>query len=289
MMKIAPKYRGLIGTLAVHAVLLLLMLLITLRTTHMPDDYGGITINFGTDFDGSGVIEPIDQQANEPESMAGAQPHSQPKQLAQEQAEEKAPDLLTQEEEEAPTLNRQDDPVDEAELKRQEELARQRELELERQRQEEAERLKKQQEEAAKNRLRDLMSGTFGGKNETGGATGEGAGTTTGNEGDPEGSTESTKRDSDGQGVSYDLGDRRHDGPLVKPDYQVNDYGVVVVRIVVNQDGKVAIAEAGVRGTTTTNPRLINAAREAALKTRFSRVDKPGVQQGTITYRFQLN
>ena len=281
----APKYRGLIGTIAFHVMILVLMLLITLKTTRQPDDLGGITINFGTEEDGSGLTEPEEQEPAAPSAVA------QRTQPVRERAKEPAPNLMTQDKEEAPTITKQTNPVDEAELKRQQELARQRELELERQRQEEAERLKQQQQQAQLNAMRDRMQRTLGGQAAEGGTQGEGTGTVTGNQGSISGSTESTNRGEGGrgEGVSFSLSGRSVIGSLVKPEYRVNDYGTVVVRITVDRDGVVTAAEAGVRGTTTTDTRLINAARDAAFKTRFNRIENPGVQQGTITYHFKLN
>jgi len=85
------------------------------------------------------------------------------------------------------------------------------------------------------------------------------------------------------------LGDRTVDGNIVKPVYSVQDQGKVVVTIWVDQYGKVQQAKPGAEGTTVTNSALWKAAREAALKTRFSMsADAPALQQGSITYIFKL-
>lgn len=78
-------------------------------------------------------------------------------------------------------------------------------------------------------------------------------------------------------------------GNLPKPDYTVNKSGMVVVKIVVDQNGIVTNALPGQSGTTVTDATLWDAAKRAALKARFS-VDSnaPAKQIGTITYVFTL-
>lgn len=76
---------------------------------------------------------------------------------------------------------------------------------------------------------------------------------------------------------------------LKVPGYNVQERGIVVVRILVNQYGDVTRAEAGVEGTTTLNPALLNEARKAALQAHFNmKADAPVEQEGTITYTFNL-
>jgi hypothetical protein len=62
-----------------------------------------------------------------------------------------------------------------------------------------------------------------------------------------------------------------------------------VVEVAVNQEGKVTKAQAIGRGSTTSDSKLLKAAEEAALKTRFNvKKDAPISQVGTITYVFSL-
>ena len=78
-------------------------------------------------------------------------------------------------------------------------------------------------------------------------------------------------------------------GSLPAPDYSINKSGKVVVRIMVDQYGKVVNAIPGMSGTTVQDKTLWNAAKEAALKARFNiSSTAPGVQEGTITYIFKL-
>lgn len=76
---------------------------------------------------------------------------------------------------------------------------------------------------------------------------------------------------------------------LARPAYPVDQSGIVVVTIKVDNYGTVIEAKAGAEGTTVTNKALWNAARQAALKTRFKQsINAPAVQEGTITYVFKI-
>lgn len=78
-------------------------------------------------------------------------------------------------------------------------------------------------------------------------------------------------------------------GSIPRPGYNVQDEGIVVVAIWVDNYGKVVKAQAGADGTTVTNTALWNAARKAALETHFNQsADAPQLQEGTITYVFKL-
>lgn len=78
-------------------------------------------------------------------------------------------------------------------------------------------------------------------------------------------------------------------GTLPRPTYNLQQSGVVVVRIRVNQYGTVESAVAGVEGTTVTDKTLWAAARKAAMESHFNQSsDAPAVQEGTITYIFKL-
>lgn len=79
-------------------------------------------------------------------------------------------------------------------------------------------------------------------------------------------------------------------GSLPLPDYSVSESGRVVVAIKVDRNGNVVYANPGVAGTTTTNSRLREAAKKAAMKAKFSvNSSAPELQEGTITYLFRLD
>ena len=76
---------------------------------------------------------------------------------------------------------------------------------------------------------------------------------------------------------------------LKKPVYSTQESGKVVVKIWVDQYGKVQKAVPGADGTTVTDKNLWTAARNAALETVFNESSKaPALQEGTITYIFNL-
>lgn len=85
------------------------------------------------------------------------------------------------------------------------------------------------------------------------------------------------------------LAGRSVNGTLPRPYYGVQASGKVVVKILVDQYGDVQSAQPGVEGTTATDKRLWEAARKAALGAHFNMdPDAPALQEGTITYIFNL-
>lgn len=104
--------------------------------------------------------------------------------------------------------------------------------------------------------------------------------------GHPQGN--STAGKTDGK-PKANLEGRHTKGSLPRPLYNVQDEGIVVVTIWVDQYGKVQKAVPGGKGSTTANKDLLNEARKAAMKTIFNQEGKaPTLQKGTITYFFIL-
>lgn len=252
---------GIIGT-TVFAVLLFLLLIFSYFTlASPPQDLEGIPVMFGSTEDAFGIVEP---------PMAEITP--QPTQ------ERVIPEYSPTE----PLITQTTEPTIDVEAQREEER-RQAQLAEERRRQEEAER-RRLAEEARKREINEQMSGLFGENQGSRGNT-EGTGTqgvSTGN------STQGSPIGTGGIG-SYDLGGRSlGSGGLAQPSYNVNDYGIIVINITVDPAGNVILAEIG-RGTNTPNSSLRNEALRAARNTKFNAINSPNNQQGTITYRFNLN
>lgn len=104
--------------------------------------------------------------------------------------------------------------------------------------------------------------------------------------GQANGNTEKGKVDGS---ANAHLKGRNAVGTLPRPTYNLQESGVVVVKIRVNQYGTVESAVAGVEGTTVTDKTLWAAARKAAMESHFNQSsDAPAVQEGTITYIFKL-
>lgn len=120
-------------------------------------------------------------------------------------------------------------------------------------------------------------------------STSEGPAAGEGNAGDlsgaPEGSHDGTGQS--GWGISYDLSGRSVVGKLPKPSFLGDKYGKIIIEITVDASGQVIYADPQMQGSTTNSKRLIDAAREAALKTKFSPSESL-MQTGTITYVFTL-
>ncbi len=132
----------------------------------------------------------------------------------------------------------------------------------------------------------------FPGRTEGSTSTSQGDSATpeSGNQGDESGTPEGASGGT-GQGmtgVAYNLSGRSLVGELPKPDYNENSAGKVIMDVVVDERGVVTNATYRAQGSTTNNSVLIEAARSAALKARFSESES-FVQGGTITYIFKMN
>lgn len=97
------------------------------------------------------------------------------------------------------------------------------------------------------------------------------------------------KGDADGKPNAHLEGRTVDKAGLKKPVYTSQETGKVVVKIWVDQYGKVQKAVPGADGTTVTDKDLWTAARNAALETGFNMsASAPALQEGTITYIFNL-
>ena len=77
---------------------------------------------------------------------------------------------------------------------------------------------------------------------------------------------------------------------LPSPNTNTNKEGKVVVKIWVDRSGNVTQTSAPEKGSTLTDGAIVNQAKSAAMKAKFSpKEDAPEVQTGTITYVFRNN
>jgi TonB family protein len=72
------------------------------------------------------------------------------------------------------------------------------------------------------------------------------------------------------------------------PSYPGNASGKIVIRVAVDQHGKVTSATYEPKGSTSSDGALIAAAIAAAKRAQFTE-SRSYVQGGTITYNFKLN
>lgn len=289
----SDKSLGVFGTIVFHLLLLLALIFISISSVDPGDE--GILVELGDSPTGQGQFTP---SSSAPAAQTSTPPASQPASTPPPTPSASTParqQVLTQNTEEAPAISAQEKArqeeqkrIAEQERQRQAEIERQRKAEQERQRQEELERQKREQQAAA---ARIAVSEAFsnsGSNSQSAGDTG-GSGTQGALTGDPN-ATNRTGTGLGNKGVEYSLKGRNHIGNLPKPVYNVQESGRVVVRIVVDREGRVTHAEHRLQGSTTTSSALINAAIDAARKTRFnSDPNATPSQEGTITYVFDLN
>lgn len=302
-MKYLEEHRsGLIGTLVTHGALLLFLMYFSIINTIPVPAEEGILVNFGDSETGLGMEEPApgerEPSVNPIESASEklVAPPPPAKKLKEAEAEEQ---VVTQDIEKTvavktPKVNKVVEKVD-PEKQRLAEEERIRKQELLREQQEEQRLLAQAAAEQRKigeinSRAKNVFGG--GGKGSPDSkSTSQGVTYGSGNQGVPQGSANVDRYGPGGgigNGVSASL-DGRTSLSLPKPQYPGNEEGVVVVQVTVDKSGLVKKAEAGFRGSNTTDPDLIAAAKKAALQARFN-VDNnaPALQVGIITYRFTL-
>jgi TonB family protein len=111
-----------------------------------------------------------------------------------------------------------------------------------------------------------------------------------GDQGKPNGNPNSNNYTGNGGagGTDFSLAGRSN-VTLPKPQYNSNQQGRVVVRIWVDQQGRVTRAEYEPKGSSTSDGDLVAKAIAAARKARFNAdPNAPDEQRGTITYIFKI-
>jgi TonB family protein len=278
---------SLVGTIGFHVLIIVLLLFVYMKPTILEDRLSegleGVPVMFGNVPDAFGQDEPNGRgsgavAANEPApneaEVAKPVESSKPEPVAKGNN-----NIATQDTEETIALK-------EANRKAAEENRRREAEETEKRRiQAEADRAAREQAEKGK-AIDNQMSGLFGNGSGSG-SRGETEGT--GTQGVPTGNASYGKTSGVGGWGSFDLGGRSlGSGGLVKPTYSVDDYGTVVVDIIVDAKGNVVEANIG-KGTNTPSTTLRAEALKAAKKTKFNAVSAVINQKGTITYKFNLN
>jgi TonB family protein len=265
----SSKTRSILGSVIIHAILLVLLLLFGFRTPLPLPAEQGILINFGTSDQGSGIAEP---------KPAVAASNETAKQTPSETVKETP---LTQDFEEAATI-----PTPKPVVKPKPET---------KPKPKPVETVKPQNEQPkpVEEKPREVnQQALFPGQKPGGSNTGEGETGNPGNQGSVDGSTESNSHIGGpvggGDGISFSLGGRSRLS-LPSPEYPKQKSGRVVVEVTVDRNGNVTKATGGVKGSTTTDIDLVKAAERAALLAKFNvKSDAPAEQIGTITYVFRL-
>ncbi len=130
-----------------------------------------------------------------------------------------------------------------------------------------------------------------GRRNQQAGDGGKGNTQGGGTQGDPNGNPNS--RNYSGNGGSNGNGSFSLAGrsavTLPKPEYNSNQQGKIVVKIWVDQQGRVTRVEAPAQGSTLSTGPMVEQAKNAAKRARFNASsDAPEQQVGTITYIFKI-
>ena len=286
------------GTVLFHAILLLCLLFYYVRpanTELYTDELGGVPVMFGNVSDALGKEEPKGdknglsediQEKIEPEPTL---PNyiDKPKDAVKDMVDktpQKKPAVTNKTP--APTTQDVEKTVAVVDKKKVEADKRKKEAEVAEQKKKAESDKKAKQEQERKKNINSQMAGLFGNGNGTGSrGNSQGSGT----QGSPSGNSNIGKLSGVAGLGSYDLGGRGLGANgLILPSYNVDDYGNVVVDIIVDPQGNVIEATIG-RGTTTANASLRNESLKAAKGTKFSIVKTSNNQRGTITYRFNLN
>lgn len=276
------------ATIGFHLLLILALVLYTLDLTPISpktEEWQGIPVMFGNVPDAFGDDEPYGRGNGDVGTTEASSPNvvEDPLPMVENTTTVTKKPAVTKEEK-SPVTQNFETTVAVKEAKKKAEEKRKQEAEDTRKKAE-AERLA-QQEAAKKGQINNQMSGLFG--NGTGsGSRGNTHGT--GTQGVPTGNASYGATSGIGGWGSFALGGRSlGGGGLIKPTYSENDYGTVVVDILVNAKGEVVEATIG-KGTNTPNTNLRNEALRAAKRTRFNAVSSVTNQKGTITYKFNLN
>lgn len=262
-------------TITVILHVLLIALLFLLGFTYLdPPPESGIAINFGTSEVGSGNEQPTEPVKSAPKRNTAPQTQPEPEPVIEEE-------VVTQELEEAPVIEKKEKPKPVVE-KKPEPKPKEEEPPVE------------EPEPKPDKSTTDAMSSILNGPEKSGTEeSGEGNDNQAGDKGDPEGDPNASSYYGSGSGLdgdgNYRLGGRR---ALNKEKFvqDCNESGIVVVRIEVNRDGQVINATPGVKGTTNSASCLTEPAKRAAMATRFNSDDNaPSRQVGTIIYNFKLS
>ncbi len=292
------KKKSFIITLILHILLLLLLFFLGM---HIKDEEpeGGIAVNFGTTLTGSGNQQPTEPIKTAPKQTTPEVTPPPPVEEVQEDIPEVADAVVTQETEDAPVIEKKPEKKPKKKVEKPKEQPKKTTPVAKQTEQKKVEKpvkkvVEKKPDPKPDKSTSDALNSFLNGPKSDGKATGgEGDDTTAGDKGDPNGDPNAKSYYGNGKGLdgdgNYRLGGRK---ALNKEKFvqDCNESGVVVVKIEVDQSGKVIKATPGVKGTTNNTACLMNPAKRAALATRFNKDAKaPAKQVGTIRYQFKLS
>ncbi|MDO5978131.1 energy transducer TonB [Flavivirga spongiicola] len=264
---------------ALIAVILLLLLFVV-GTPYMdpPEEYG-VAVNFGnTDF-GKGRVQPIKPVKSEPRKIEQP-PQPDVSKAEPTKASETKEEVLTQENAESIAIKKQK----QAEAKAKAIADAKAKAEADRIAKE------KREQEEKKKKLDALIGGVS--KSEGSEAGSEGNDNKAGDKGQLDGNPYAPSyfggRGTGSGGVGYGL-NGRGTASYKKLKQDCNESGLVIVKIIVNNNGNVIEAVPGVKGTTNTAQCLLEPAKKIALSHKWRADSKaPTKQIGFVKVNFKL-
>ncbi len=245
---------------------LLFLVFIFFGLTYMdPPPENGIAVNFGTSDVGAGEVQPTEPVASQTPTQTEPTPAAPQETLTQEIDD--SPVVVTPKK----TTKKPEKPTEEKPKKPVEQV--------------------KQPSKATTNALNNILNS----KSQDGKQGGEGEGAAPGDQGKQNGDLYATSYFGNGSGNSGGSGkgtgwglNGRKLASNSKKVQDCNEQGKVVVKIWVNQQGRVIKAERA-QGTTNTNPCLVNPALETAKSFRWQPdANAPETQIGFVVIDFKL-
>lgn len=271
---------SLIGTLAFHLAIFVLLWFTVLKTV-IPDEDGGVLVNFGNVNAAAGTFEPRYTGQEPPEETTTPPPAPRPP------VEAPKEEVITQDIEESVAITEAKKKKKEEQRKKEAEEKRRKEEE-DRRRREEAEKRRLAEERRKKEQaISNRVAGAFGIGTAEGSSQGD-AESGTGNQGSPFGNSDHGANEGVGGYGSFNLNGRSIGaGGLPRPAYTIQEEGKIVINITVDPKGNVIFAEVG-RGTNIDNASMRRSALEAAKRAKFNSISEANNQSGTITYVYKL-
>ena len=261
---------GWMGTLFVHGILLLILIWIKLMAPVPPPEEEGILINFGSSEQGTGDVQPTnptnataeqESNANELKEPELSTPDPVKPQPNLTQSVEDAPKIVKEKPTPKPVEKPKPTPKPVEQPKKPEDP-------------------KPDQKALYPGKKNNPSPGSPGSEGTTG---------KPGDQGSPDGDPNSKSHTGTGKGdsgISFDLAGRSMTRkPSINDDSQ--EFGRVIIEVIVDKDGNVLTVNGPARGSTTQAQVLVNKAKQAAREAKFSK-SPAGVeeQRGTVTFVF---
>ncbi|WP_298542856.1 energy transducer TonB [uncultured Aquimarina sp.] len=297
MLKLDTKHKkkSFIITTILHVAIIFLLFYLGLGALD-PTPEGGIAVNFGTTLTGSGDIQPKEAIKSSPKQTTPEPTPVTPE--PEPETPEITEEVVTQDLEDAPVVEEKPKKEPKKKVEKPKEKPKDKPVEqkpVEKPIEKPVEKVeeKKPDPKPDKSTLDILDSFSNGPKSDGKAKGGEGDDGKPGDKGNPNGNPYATSyygQPGPGGtgGVGYGLNGRgRPTNSAV--EQKCNEAGRVVVKIVVNREGKVIQATPGVKGTTNSAKCLLDPARKTALTFRWKADQKAPVKQiGFVEVTFGL-